>query len=94
MVENLLAKTPESCQFYLFDVFAKPVEDLCKKYPNRVHQCQSSKEVADKSVCMKINRDSLKDEAKRNIENHNLHGTRRISRPISVLDTRLWSPSE
>jgi 3-hydroxyisobutyrate dehydrogenase len=52
MVENLLAKTPESCQYYLFDVMTKPVEELAAKYPNRVHKCQSSKEVADKSVCM------------------------------------------
>lgn len=52
MVENLLIKTSESCQYHLFDVMTKPVEELCAKYPNRVHKCQSSKEVADKSVCM------------------------------------------
>lgn len=52
MVETLIAKTPKSCQYYIFDVMAKPIDELCAKYPNKVHKCQSSKEVADKSVCM------------------------------------------
>ncbi|KAF2399946.1 hypothetical protein EJ06DRAFT_530729 [Trichodelitschia bisporula] len=49
MLRNLIQKTDDHCQFYLYDVASEPVEKLCAELPARTHQCQNPRDVAEKS---------------------------------------------
>ena len=51
MVENVISKTKEGTRVYVNDVVHAPVKQLCEKYPQRVEQCATAREVADKAVC-------------------------------------------
>jgi 3-hydroxyisobutyrate dehydrogenase-like beta-hydroxyacid dehydrogenase len=51
MVENLIKKTPESTLFHVYDVNETAVKEFIAKYPERSQLAQSSREVAEKSVC-------------------------------------------
>ncbi|KAF2159602.1 hypothetical protein M409DRAFT_70917 [Zasmidium cellare ATCC 36951] len=49
MIRNLLKKVSEDTQFYIHDVVRESVERLVEEGNGRVHACESSVEVADKS---------------------------------------------
>jgi 3-hydroxyisobutyrate dehydrogenase-like beta-hydroxyacid dehydrogenase len=51
MVENLIKKMPDSTLFHVYDVNENAVKELLAKYPERSRPAQSSREVAEKSVC-------------------------------------------
>ena len=51
MLRNLLGKMERETQFYVYDVVQKSIDDLIAEGQGRVHACNSSKEVADHSVC-------------------------------------------
>jgi 3-hydroxyisobutyrate dehydrogenase len=51
MATNLLKKLDNTTQFYVFDVAKDLVDRFVNDGEGRVYACQSSKEVADKSVC-------------------------------------------
>ena len=50
MATHLANKLPEETQIHVFDVFKPSVEDLCKRYPGKVTEAKSAKDVANKSV--------------------------------------------
>ncbi|KAK4506222.1 hypothetical protein PRZ48_004187 [Zasmidium cellare] len=49
MIRNLLKKMSEDTQFYIHDVVRESVDKLVEEGNGRVHACESSVEVADKS---------------------------------------------
>ncbi|CAK4033721.1 3-hydroxyisobutyrate dehydrogenase, mitochondrial [Lecanosticta acicola] len=49
MAKNLLKKMDAETQFYVYDVMQENVENLVREGEGRIHACESSKEVADKS---------------------------------------------
>lgn len=51
MATNLLKKM-EDAEFYVYDVVQDSIDKFVKEGNGRVHACASSKEVADKSVCL------------------------------------------
>ena len=51
MARNLLNKMDSTTRFYVYDVQQDAIEKFEKQGEGRVHPCNSSKEVADKSVC-------------------------------------------
>lgn len=50
MIRNLLKKMSEDTQFFIHDVVRESVDKLVEEGKGRVHACESSVEVADKSV--------------------------------------------
>lgn len=50
MAKNLVHKIPDA-EFYVYDVVQEALDTFVKDGQGRVHACQNSKEVADKSVC-------------------------------------------
>lgn len=53
MCENLIKRAPECTKFFVYDVLTEPVQHLIRDHPEKVVGCASSKEVADRAVCMK-----------------------------------------
>lgn len=51
MARNLLKKTPEDTQLFVYDVVPAAVEKFVQEGKGRVQACQSSREVAERSVC-------------------------------------------
>jgi 3-hydroxyisobutyrate dehydrogenase len=51
MVRNMLAKMESDTDFYVYDVIRESIDKLVQEGQGRVHACNSSKEVADNSVC-------------------------------------------
>ena len=51
MARNLIKKTTKETTLYVYDVVEHAVKQLVEEGNGRVQACQSSKEVADKSVC-------------------------------------------
>jgi hypothetical protein len=52
MIENLIRKTPPTTHFHVFDVSDEAVRQLCEQYPERVQSAKTSREVAERAVCM------------------------------------------
>ena len=50
MIRNLLKKMSEDTQFHIHDVVRESVDKLVEEGQGRIHACESSVEVADKSV--------------------------------------------
>lgn len=50
MATNLLNKTDNDTQIFVYDVVQDAIDKLVEKGQSRVKACSSSKEVADKSV--------------------------------------------
>lgn len=50
MLEHLADKLPAESRIYVFDVVHDVVEDVCSRYPNRVIEASSAKDVAQKAV--------------------------------------------
>ncbi|KAJ5731296.1 uncharacterized protein N7483_005804 [Penicillium malachiteum] len=49
MAEQLAIKLPDGVKIFVFDVATPPVKELVEKYPGKVIECSSPKEVAEKS---------------------------------------------
>ncbi|OJD38120.1 3-hydroxyisobutyrate dehydrogenase [Diplodia corticola] len=49
MLENLIQKLSDETNFYVYDISASVMDSLCAQYPEKVHACANSREVADKS---------------------------------------------
>ncbi|KAL1642719.1 hypothetical protein SLS58_005223 [Diplodia intermedia] len=49
MLENLIKKLPDGTKYYVYDVSTSAMDTLCAQYPEKVHACANSREVADKS---------------------------------------------
>ncbi|KKY20210.1 putative 3-hydroxyisobutyrate mitochondrial precursor [Diplodia seriata] len=54
MLENLIKKLPDGTKYYVYDVSTSAMDTLCAQYPEKVHACANSREVADKSVASLI----------------------------------------
>lgn len=52
MVENLLAKTSDKTQFFVYDVVDEVMRKLCVEHVLRVSPMLSAKLVAEEAVCM------------------------------------------
>jgi 3-hydroxyisobutyrate dehydrogenase len=52
MARNLLKKTSQETKLYVFDVVKDALKQLVEEGNGRVEACKSSKDVADKSVCV------------------------------------------
>lgn len=50
MLENLIQKLSDDTKYYVYDVSTSAMDTLCAQYPEKVHACANSREVADKSV--------------------------------------------
>lgn len=50
MATNLAEKVPVNSKIHVFDIVPALVDDICRKYPDRVVGCSSPEEVADRSV--------------------------------------------
>ena len=51
MATNLLHKLPHT-DFHVFDIMPEALDSFVRDGGGRVHACASSREVADKSVCL------------------------------------------
>jgi len=51
MARNLVEKMDPDTEFYVFDVVQDSIDRIVGDGKGEVHACESSKEVADKSVC-------------------------------------------
>lgn len=55
MAKNIIEKTSNDTQLFVYDVVQDSIDKLVNDGKGRVHVCGSSKEVADKSVRFMIN---------------------------------------
>lgn len=51
MAHNLLKKADSDTKFFVYDVISDAVDKFVKDGQGRVEACQSSREVAERSVC-------------------------------------------
>ena len=92
MASNLLKKTSEDTQLYVYDVVQDSIDKLVKQGNGRVHACGSSKEVTDKSVChahnfrLSILARTKTDSCSLDLGLDALYGTGRQPRTISIPD--------
>lgn len=89
MVQNLIKKTPESTKFFVYDVVEDVLKKLCDEHSTRAKAMKSSREVAEKAVCMDFpfRRQCEERGLTGQAGSHTIHGSRGFTCPGCISHT-------